>query len=176
MVPRFPTFLSWRWNDNSTGTGFDPRLASTGGGVSIYFPKPSWQTGPGVPSNSFRNVPDVAMSASADHDGYIVCTNDSCAGGIQGAGIYGGTSVATPVFAGIVTLLNQQMKNTPPAGLGNINTTLYQFAQSMPTAFHDVPAGNYNNGGAVPTRAATRFPARRGLRVAQPRLHSSSDS
>ena len=90
------------------------------------------------------------MSASADHDGYIVCTNNgSCAGGVQNGGIYGGTSVATPVFAGIVTLLNQQMKNTPPAGLGNINPTLYQFAQSLPAAFHDVPAGNYNNGGAA---------------------------
>jgi subtilase family serine protease len=137
------------WDDNSTGTGFAPHLASTGGGTSIYFPKPSWQTGTGVPNNNFRNLPDVAMSASADHDGYIVCTNNGCAGGIQGAVIYGGTSVATPVFAGIVTLLNQQMKNTPPAGLGNINTTLYQFAQSVPAAFHDVPAGNYNNGGAA---------------------------
>ena len=85
------------------------------------------------------------MSASADHDGYIVCTNNgSCTGGVQNGGIYGGTSVSTPVFAGIVTLLNQQMKNTPPAGLGNINTTLYQFAQSVPAAFHDVPTGNYN--------------------------------
>jgi subtilase family serine protease len=137
------------WDDNSTGTGLASGLAATGGGASVYFPKPSWQTGPGVPTNNFRNVPDVAMSASPDHDGYIVCTNNGCAGGIQGAGIYGGTSVATPVFAGIVTLLNQQMKNTPPAGLGNINTILYQFAQSMPTAFHDVPAGNYNNGGSA---------------------------
>jgi hypothetical protein len=102
------------------------------------------------------------MSASADHDGYIVCTNNGCAGGIQGAGIYGGTSVSTPIFAGIVTLLNQQLKNTPPAGLGNINPTLYQLAQSVPTAFHDVPAGDYNNGGAsnpsgntVPCQAGT---------------------
>ncbi len=138
------------WDDNSTGTGFDPHLASTGGGTSIYFPKPSWQTGPGVPNNSLRNVPDVAMPASADHDGYIVCTNNgSCAGGIQGGLIYGGTSVSAPVFAGIVTLLNQKLNNAPPAGLGNINTTLYQFVQSTPTAFHDVPAGNYNNGGAA---------------------------
>lgn len=136
------------WDDNSTGTGFDPHLASTGGGASIYLSKPSWQTGPGVPNNDSRNVPDVAMSASADHDGYIVCTNNGCAGGIQGAGIYGGTSVSTPIFAGIVTLLNQQLRNTPPAGLGNINPTLYQLAQSVPTAFHDVPAGDYNNGGA----------------------------
>ena len=137
------------WDDNSTGTGFDLHLASTGGGASIYFPKPSWQAGPGVPSNSFRNVPEVAISASADHDGYIVCSNSSCANGIQINAIYGGTSVSTPVFAGIITLLNQQMKNTPPAGLGNINTTLYQFAQSVPAAFHDVLAGNYNNGGAA---------------------------
>jgi subtilase family serine protease len=150
------------WDDNSTGTGFDPHLAATGGGASLYFPKPAGQTGPGVPNNDSRNVPDVAMSASADHDGYIVCTNNGCAGGIQGAGIYGGTSVATPIFAGIVTLLNQQMKNTPPAGLGNINPTLYQLAQSVPTAFHDVPASNYNNGGAsnpsgntVPCQAGT---------------------
>ena len=136
------------WDDNSTGTGFDPHLAATGGGVSIYLAKPSWQTGPGVPNDNFRNVPDVAMSASADHDGYVVCSNGSCAGGVQNAGIFGGTSVSTPVFAGIVTLLNQQLKNTPPAGLGNINPTLYQYAQSTPTAFHDVPAANYNNGGA----------------------------
>jgi subtilase family serine protease len=138
------------WDDNSTGTGFDPGLASTGGGASIYFAKPSWQTGPGVPNNNVRYVPDVAMPASPDHDGYIVCTNNgTCAGGVQNGLIFGGTSVATPIFAGIVTLLNQQIKNTPPAGMGNINTTLYQFAQSMPSAFHDVPAGNYNNGGAA---------------------------
>ncbi len=147
------------WDDNSTGTGFDPRLASTGGGASIYFPKPSWQTGPGVPNNAFRNVPDVAMSASADHDGYIVCTNNgSCTGGVQNGGIYGGTSVATPVFAGIVTLLNQQLKNTPPAGLGNINTTLYQLAQSVPAAFHDVPAGNYNIPGATANPSGNTVP------------------
>jgi subtilase family serine protease len=137
------------WDDNSTGTGFDTRLSATGGGTSIYFPKPSWQTGPGVPNNNVRNVPDVSMSASADHDGYIVCTNNGgCAAGVQNGSIFGGTSVSTPVFAGIVTLLNQQLKNTPP-GVGNINTILYQLAQRVPTAFHDVPAGNYNNGGAA---------------------------
>lgn len=151
------------WDDNSTGTGFDPHLASTGGGVSIYFPKPSWQTGPGVPNNTFRNVPDVAMSASADHDGYTVCTNNgSCAGGVQNAGIYGGTSVACPVFAGIVALLNQQMKNTPPLGLGNINPTLYTFAQTLPTAFHDVPAGNYNISGATANPSGNMVPCTQG--------------
>jgi subtilase family serine protease len=141
------------WDDNSTGTGFDPGLAATGGGASIYFPKPSWQTGPGVPKNNVRYVPDVAMSASADHDGYIVCTNNgSCAGGVQNGLIFGGTSVATPVFAGIVTLLNQYLVkngNLKTPGLQNINQILYQYVVSTPSAFHDVPAGNYNNGGAA---------------------------
>jgi subtilase family serine protease len=140
------------WDDNSTGTGFDPGLAATGGGASIYFTKPSWQTGPGVPNNNVRYVPDVAMPASADHDGYIICTNNgSCAGGVQNGLIFGGTSVATPVFAGIVTLLNQYLVkngNLQTPGLQNINQILYPYAVKTPSAFHDIPAGNYNNGGA----------------------------
>ena len=57
--------------------------------------------------------------------------------------IYGGTSASTPVFAGIVTLLNQSLGNTGTgSGLGNINPSLYQLAQSTPTVFHDVTTGN----------------------------------
>jgi hypothetical protein len=153
------------WDDSSAGTGFQTgALASTGGGASIYFQKPSWQTGPGVPTNNFRYVPDVSMPASAVHDGYIVCTrNGGCAGGVQNGSIFGGTSVAAPVFAGIVTLLNQYLvKNgtlTTP-GLQNINTTLYPYAQSNLSAFHDVPAGNYSpsgnpSGNVVPCQTGT---------------------
>src|SRR6185312_9035333 len=46
-------------------------LAATGGGLSTIFPKPSWQTGPGVPDTTFRAVPDVSLSAGG-HDGYLV--------------------------------------------------------------------------------------------------------
>src|SRR5579872_4758492 len=38
-------------------------IASGGGGASVFFPKPSWQTGPGVPNDGFRDVPDVSFSA-----------------------------------------------------------------------------------------------------------------
>jgi hypothetical protein len=55
----------------------------------------------------------------------------------------GGTSASTPVFAGIVALLNQSLGNVPPAGLGNINPTLYQLAQDTSSgAFHDVTTGD----------------------------------
>ena len=77
-------------------------LAAGGGGASIFFPKPVWQTGPGVPNNSFRNVPDLSIASSPDHDGYFVYTG----GSLQ---IYGGTSMAAPTMAGIVTLLNQYL-------------------------------------------------------------------
>ncbi len=86
------------WNDSAA----DGEPSASGGGASVVFAKPSWQTGPGVPSNNARNVPDVALSASADHDGYYVFTS----GALQ---IYGGTSVPAPSFAGITVLLNQHL-------------------------------------------------------------------
>ena len=148
------------WNDGDLGTTLDGGLWGTGGGASIFFTKPAWQTGAGVPNDGVRDLPDVAMTASGAHDGYIFCTNvggssyvGSCASGIANAvsnnSIVGGTSAAAPVFAGIVTLLNQYLnktKGTPP-GLGNINTELYPMVVSTPAAFHDVPAGNFSNGG-----------------------------
>ena len=122
------------WNDTSLGGG----LAAGGGGASIFFPKPIWQTGLGVPNNSFRHVPDISLASSADHDGYFVYTG----GSMQ---IYGGTSMAAPTMAGIVTLLNQYLVSSgaeQQAGLGNINPTLYRMAQNAPGVFHDVTTGN----------------------------------
>jgi uncharacterized protein (TIGR03437 family) len=91
-----------------------------------------------VPSGSFRHVPDVSIASSADHDGFNVYTG----GSLQ---IYGGTSVATPIMAGIVTLLNQYLISSgaqQQAGLGNINPTLYRLAQNVPGVFHDVTVGD----------------------------------
>ncbi len=139
------------WND----TNIPPRttIAASGGGksschsspCSTGFPKPSWQAGTGVPNDGVRDVPDVSFSASPDHDGYIVCNAGSCAGGVLNGNfdVVGGTSASAPVFAGIVTLLNQQLGNLPPTGLGNINPTLYRLAQTPANnVFHDVTTGN----------------------------------
>lgn len=122
------------WND----TALDGELAGGGGGTSVYFSRPGWQTGPGVPSDAFRHVPDLALSASADHDGYYVYTGGS-------PGFFGGTSVAAPSMAGIVALLNQYLVTNgiqSQAGVGNINPALYRLGQSAPGVFHDVSAGN----------------------------------
>jgi uncharacterized protein (TIGR03437 family) len=122
------------WNDSVT----DGEPSSGGGGASIYFPKPSWQTGTGVPADNARDVPDVSLNSSADHDGYFVYTG----GSLQ---VYGGTSVAAPTFAGVITLLNQYLVSTgaqSSPGVGNINPKLYSLAKTEPAAFHDVTTGN----------------------------------
>lgn len=121
------------WNDSTTGN-----LSSSGGGASTFFAKPSWQVGAGVPSDSARDVPDVSMSASASHDGYLVYQS----GNLQ---VVGGTSAAAPTFSGIVALLNQyQVANglQTTAGMGNVNPRLYAMAASVPSAFHDITTGS----------------------------------
>jgi uncharacterized protein (TIGR03437 family) len=122
------------WNDTTATTGF----AASGGGASIIFPRPAWQTGPGVPGDSARHVPDLSLSASADHDGYYIVSGGS-------PQYIGGTSVAAPTMAGIVALLNQYRVSSgaqAQAGLGNINPTLYRLAQSTTGVFHDIVGGN----------------------------------
>jgi uncharacterized protein (TIGR03437 family) len=122
------------WND----TVFDGQLSAGGGGASLFFPQPSWQTGPGVPGDGVRHVPDLSFSSSADHDGYYVFVNGS-------ASYFGGTSAAAPTMAGVATLLNQYLVSTgaiSQPGLGNINPALYRLAQSNPAVFHDVTIGD----------------------------------
>ncbi len=155
------------WNDNSTQNG----LSASGGGAStLYTSKPSWQTGvPGIPNDNKRDVPDVALYSSPGFPGYLYCTSDqsswqqgqtaSCSNGtfrdLVSGGNYltvaGGTSFATPIFAGMIALINQKQEWT--AGQGLANPTLYKLAANSTTyasAFHDVTSGNNNcNAGAA---------------------------
>jgi hypothetical protein len=134
------------WNDTSSTNG----LSAGGGGASTFFSKPTWQTGTGVPNDSARDVPDLSLDASPEHDGYLYCVEGSCMSGFRTVSsnpnlnntltVAGGTSFGAPTFAGIVALINQQM-NTPK-GQGNVNYVLYPMAASTPAAFHDIAVGN----------------------------------
>jgi uncharacterized protein (TIGR03437 family) len=122
------------WNDSAE----DGTASSSGGGVSAYFAKPLWQTGPGVPADGARDVPDVSLNASADHDGYLVQTGGSTQA-------YGGTSVSAQVFAGIAALVNHYLVSSGQqrtAGLGNANIPLYSLAQTGSGIFNDITAGD----------------------------------
>lgn len=122
------------WNE-TTLTG---SLTASGGGASAYYPKPLWQNAPGVPADGARDIPDISLSGSPNHDGYQVSTSGKFF-------IYGGTSVSTPIFAGMVALLNQSLVSNgilAQPGLGNINPTLYSLARTAPSVFHDVIQGD----------------------------------
>jgi len=134
--PNFGSALSYipeaAWNESGT-TG----LGSTGGGASVFYSQPAWQNGPGVPNDGVRHVPDIALSA-AGHDAYEI----NYLGGNVGIA---GTSASTPSMAGIIALLNQYQVSKgfqKQPGLGNINPQLYRLAQSAPSVFHDITAGD----------------------------------
>lgn len=143
------------WNDDADGGG----LSASGGGVSTLFTKPSWQKGvAGIPSDGKRDVPDISLDASNDHDPYLYCTSDtsawnsgqvaSCNSGFRDVSTgdltaAGGTSFATPIFAGMVARINQKQNYTHGSGL--LNPALYTLASNSATyasAFHDVTTGN----------------------------------
>jgi subtilase family serine protease len=111
---------------------------SVPGGIEITcnagVPKPSWQTGPGVPPDSVRDIPDVSLFASNGLNGsfYVFCEADALPAGESScdrsaAALYfvgaGGTSVSAQAFAGIMALVNQ--KYGPQ---GNANYVLYPLA------------------------------------------------
>lgn len=159
------------WNDDALSVNISPsaggNLSASGGGASIYIARPSWQQqgqAPGIPSGSFRLVPDVALYSSPDYPGYLYCSSDSSAwqpsqqgypaqqgsctsGFLDSTGYWwtaaGGTSFASPIFAGMVAVLNQA-KGYGSKGQGLINSTLYSLANSAAynTVFHDVTTGN----------------------------------
>jgi subtilase family serine protease len=137
------------WNDTAENvSGGNPGISASGGGISTFFSQPSWQSGLVSGQTTHRLVPDLSFAASANHDGYLICsTQDNtttygpdCAKGFLsgpvggnyyfGGNIYGGTSASSPSFAGMLTLLVEKYGN-----LGNVNPILYPLASS----------GNYGN-------------------------------
>lgn len=157
------------WNDDplsgSVSAASGGGLSSSGGGPSSLFAKPSYQAGvPGIPNDGKRDLPDVALYASPELPGYLYCTSDqsdwipaggtspgqqaSCNSAFRDSAtgyltVAGGTSFGTPIFAGMLALINQKQGYT--SGQGQANKMLYSLAANAGTyssAFHDVTSGN----------------------------------
>ena len=101
------------------------------------YPKPSWQSVYGVPSDGVRDIPDVSMFAANGVWGHyeVVCWSDpaytadgsaSCTGAPSSWSGFGGTSVASPTMAAIQALVNQKTGEN----WGNPNPIYYQIAQN----------------------------------------------
>ena len=115
-----------------------------GGGVSKFFSQPSYQVAPGLAAGSLggRGMPDVAANADTV-SGWDVFSPSS-----QGPeeGIDGGTSAATPCWAAITALIDEDLVKQGLKQVGFANPELYYFAASpagLPAnPFHEIAAGS----------------------------------
>ena len=123
----------------------------SGGGISPdSIAIPAWQKLTGVINSSnkgsttLRNGPDV--SANANFTFYTCADQEACL-----ANEYGGTSFATPMWAGYVALVNQQLAADGDPTLGFIDPYLYAFgvSSSYDTDFHDITSGKSGSYSAV---------------------------
>lgn len=130
------------WNDtyNPLVVGPNgPSPAAGGGGLSTVFSRPAYQDGVANVVGGARGEPDISASAAVDggFNVFLSWTNTAIGVG-PGWYIVGGTSEASPLTAGLVSLADQEAGH----GLGQINPTLYQMASSGSTGLTDVTAGN----------------------------------
>jgi kumamolisin len=135
------------WNQIS---GTNP--SATGGGISTYFTKPSWQTGGSVlAGQTMRCVPDVSAISNANLNNVNVGAGYQPANGADGAYLYDssggvggesafGTSLACPVCAAITALINQARTANGQGPVGFLNPYLYPLAGT--SAFNDVTTGS----------------------------------
>ena len=113
-----------------------------GGGISPdHYAIPSWQTtaasGCSSCSKTYRNGPDV--SANANFTFYVCADQTTCT-----ANEYGGTSFATPMWAGYLALVNQQSVANGNGPVGFINPSLYSIGEgsNYDSDFHDITSGS----------------------------------
>ncbi|HEY2497981.1 MAG TPA: protease pro-enzyme activation domain-containing protein [Candidatus Angelobacter sp.] len=127
------------WNESGTIPVTGKGLFATGGGASTLYAKPDYQSGLGVPADSHRDVPDVALNSAAHTPYLIVQAHSNNVLGLVGAS---GTSAAAPSFAGIMALVVQ--KTGSPQG--NANKVLYPMARAQfaggTAVFNDITSGN----------------------------------
>ncbi len=118
-----------------------------GGGWGTNVAIPSWQQLPGVitaaneGSTAYRDVPDVSANANftfyvcADQSGLSGCTEND----------YGGTSFASPMWAGYMALVNENLANNSYPPVGFINPTIYTdlgLGPGYTNDFHDIVSGS----------------------------------
>jgi subtilase family serine protease len=120
-----------------------------GGGRSAVFARPSYQDGVAAQAGGQRAIPDISMDASCNSAVAVYASfpgsgpdhwQSSC-----------GTSLATPLFAGIVALADQAAGHP----LGLINPALYQMLAAHDPGIVDVVSGNNAQGFSLNGQSVT---------------------
>jgi kumamolisin len=135
------------WNELTNNEG------ATGGGVSNFFPLPSWQANASVPAPTTngggRGVPDVSGDADPS-TGYIIRVDGKNM-------VIGGTSAVAPLWAGLIAVANSQ--NGTSAGF--IQPAIY--AAKGKAAFNDITSGTNFSGSPTGFTAGPGWDACTGL-------------
>jgi subtilase family serine protease len=133
-------------NDPRFGLGFQ---FGAGGGTSLTFAKPAFQSGL---TGTMRQVPDIAMLADPFTGVEIIETIQTPTGPAFGVGVIGGTSLASPLFSGVMALAAQKAGH----GLGQAAARVYALPAG---AVKDVvpPASSTNVSGSITDGSGTKF-------------------
>jgi len=121
-------------------TSRGPVLAwsGSGGGRSAVFARPAYQRSVADVVGQHRGIPDISMDASCASAAAVYGNNGAYPAEPSGWSTACGTSLAAPLFAGIVALAAQQAGHT----LGAINPALYRMAASHAPGIVDVVHGD----------------------------------
>lgn len=129
-------------NLRASGARRSPDVAwsGSGGGRSIVFGRPSFQSAVRAMTRRHRGVPDISMDAACRSQ---VAIYGSFYSGHKGEwSTICGTSLATPLFAGIVALAYQYAYQHGGHALGLINPAIYQIAARHERGVVDITKGN----------------------------------
>ncbi len=114
------------------------QVGASGGGVSALFPKPTYQLGR-TPEDGQRDVPDLALQSAVGTPGVAFYGERL---GTTAFDAVGGTSVASPLAAGIFALVEGKLG----CRLGDILPALYTLGAAQldggPALFHDILSGD----------------------------------
>jgi subtilase family serine protease len=147
-------------------------IVAGAGGESKVFARPEYQELINTHSGQHRAVPDISMTAAVNGGIIIYSSYPTTVPGEPEPGtfsVWGGTSVATPVFSGVVAIADQ-IAGHP---LGLINPRMYQMekeGEDAGTGIVDVTSGNNTfvelNEEGVPTLTIKGYEAKKGYDMA----------
>jgi len=150
---------------SGTGTRSEVTWSGTGGGVSAYTSTPSYQNSavPGMGTPARRSVADVAFNADPSTGQYVAVQTSS--GGAVNWISAGGTSLATPQWAGLLAVANAVRAQVAKPMLGQPHSALYASIASVPgnyaAGFADINKGS--NGTCSSCAAKTGYDTATGL-------------
>jgi hypothetical protein len=133
---------------NSSGSYIaEGAWSGTGGGISQFEALPGYQdalNGVNGASKTNRNVPDVAADADPNSGVYVLDNYDG------GWWQVGGTSLATPMWGGLIAIANQGRALAGQSTLNGLTQTLPMLYGLPSSDFHDITSGSNGTYSAGP--------------------------